>query len=422
MRMPQGFVRFQCLGGACENTCCSTWIVNIDQAHYQVLKDRMGGCRADREAFKAGITRDKTGGAVMHLRPDGFCAFLAEDGYCSLQKRFGEEVLSHVCVTYPRKSIAVGSRYEMSGALSCPEMVRRCLLADDGMKLVETSELKFPRDIVPRPPSATPGPYERHLNGMRAVVLELLSRRQYSIRSRLFFVAYLGKRTQDFFHRDATAVDEPRLAAEVQRIQTPAMLDDLDRGFRSLAVPGQVAANIVLGLLKARLDHQARSGTIMIPLVSRVLDALGATHNSADGADLLGGKVETFWARCQEQQKIWEDAFADRIDLIFENHAKSYWFQELYTDSPNLLVHTQNYICRAAAVRFLVFGHPVLQAAASLKDPAARLQALDQTVVEVVSRLARAIEHDRKFLAKLQAALAEGGLQDFAHTTILARA
>ena len=420
--MPQGFARFQCIGGACEITCCSHWIVYIDQAHYKILKDRLGGCRADREVFKTGVTRDKTGGAQMRLRPDGACAFLAEDGYCSLQRRFGEEVLPYVCVTYPRCAKAVGSRYEMSGALSCPEMVRRCLLADDGMKVVETSELKFPRDVVPRPPSATPRPYERHLNGMRAVVLDLLSRRQYPIRSRLFFVAYLGKRTQDFFYRDAAVIDEPRLAAEVQRMQTPAVLDDLDRGFRSLAVPGQVAANIVLGLLKARLDQQAQSGTIMVPLVTRVLEALGASYNSADGADLLGGDVTALWTRCQAQQKIWENSFADRIDLIFENHAKSYWFQELYTDSPNLLVHAQNYICRAAAARFLVFGHPALQAAALLADPDAKLRALDQAVVEVVSKLARAIEHDRKFRAKLQAALAEGGLQDFAHTTILARA
>src|SRR6185369_16666003 len=131
--------RFRCLASACEETCCVGWSVPVDEAHYAAIREAMSGSEEERAEFAAVFIPEPDPkyrtAALAVIRPDRSCSLLDADRLCSLQRRYGESVLPDICASYPRVASRVGQRIEVSGSLSCPEMARLCLLADDATEL-----------------------------------------------------------------------------------------------------------------------------------------------------------------------------------------------------------------------------------------------------------------------------------------------
>ena len=390
----------------------------MDQAHYEQLKAKMSKKRAWREEFKKSLVRStdvKLFSTLTH-KPNGDCSFLAEDRLCSLQTRFGEEALPDTCHQYPRLLGDYAGAREAWGALSCPEMARQCLLAEDGMAIAEAPAEAFVRENWQRALKTPTSDYQRYRDAVRGIGLELLSLRAYPISTRLFLLAYLGKRTESFFHRSAAAVSAEQLRGELDRLRDPKVIASLHEGFEKLEVPRRVAATVVVSLLRARLNLH------LGPLIAKVLHSFvaeGVVHD--DGHGVLTAEPEPLWEKCGVRRRAWEGEFRARSDLYFENHAKSFWLQEWHTSYPNLLAQAFDLLVRSAAARFLLFGHPDLLAAAGAERPE-KERVLDATVVEVITHLTRAIEHDSGFVRGMHAAFAERQMQDFAHAAILARA
>jgi lysine-N-methylase len=126
--------RFQCIGSACEETCCQEWNVPIDQATYEkyqnlpdvplrsLIQSSVKGPEAGAEAPKPA-----TYGKIV-MNAANKCPLLAADNLCRIHSECGEELLSHVCKTYPRIIDFVSNVEEKSLSLSCPEAARQVLL------------------------------------------------------------------------------------------------------------------------------------------------------------------------------------------------------------------------------------------------------------------------------------------------------
>ena len=140
---PRYAARFRCIGAECEETCCSGWEVPVDEEHYTRLEQKMQGTSQEREEFRSGFASPPTSvdgkgkHALIVLKEDGGCHFLSEDWLCSLQKRYGGDVLSDTCATYPRQVKLVGERIELTAKVSCPEVARLLLLVPDACEVVE---------------------------------------------------------------------------------------------------------------------------------------------------------------------------------------------------------------------------------------------------------------------------------------------
>src|SRR5580704_4856096 len=109
--------RFQCIGTACEDTCCKAWDVPISQADYGRLATAGAVDLVTRIA-------NGRGGSVVVLRKlaDRACPALDAAGLCSVHARFGETALPDVCASYPRVIGQLGDRLELTGRMSCPEV------------------------------------------------------------------------------------------------------------------------------------------------------------------------------------------------------------------------------------------------------------------------------------------------------------
>jgi lysine-N-methylase len=417
--------RFACLGGACEDTCCHAWQIPVDRRHYQILKSAMAGSRAEREEFRANVARDSAGPAPtpdgqharIRLGGDGACPFLTPVKLCSLQARYGERALPSVCATYPRDIARTGARWEIWGSLSCPEVARQCLLHDDAMALVDAPADATTRGAPARVLEAEPArPYERYLDDIRATAFRLLSSREHPMRTRLFLLAYLGKETSAFFHRDVAAVDEAQLAATLAHVALPETIALWDRELSAMPPPRAFTANLVAQLAQA--DLQAASFRDLVAHVLASFHAGGGIVTDDAGHSTVAGAA--LWADYADRRAVWQAAASTRLELYFENYAKNFWMREWYTTSVDLLAHARRLLVRVAVLRFLLFGHPALLAARDLTDQRARQDALDGAAVEVFYKLSRAVEHGSSFLDRIAATVVQQGMQTFAHSTFLA--
>ena len=120
LEYPEYFEEFHCIGGACPDTCCAGWEVDIDPdtaEYYRQVRGEIG--KRLRAAMK-----DEGEGPYFPLCADGRCPFLNRENLCDIYSALGEESLSRVCTEYPRYYNGAGDYEQVDLSLSCMELGR----------------------------------------------------------------------------------------------------------------------------------------------------------------------------------------------------------------------------------------------------------------------------------------------------------
>ena len=123
---PSYFDDFRCIAGACTDSCCKEWDVQVDDqaaAFYLQLPGELG----DRLRQ---VLREEDEEMVMTI-VDGRCPMWREDGLCRIQAALGHEALCKTCREFPRLSHDFGDFQELGLELSCPEAARFILRNPD---------------------------------------------------------------------------------------------------------------------------------------------------------------------------------------------------------------------------------------------------------------------------------------------------
>ncbi len=409
--------RFECIGGACEDSCCSfNWRVGLDRDDYSRLKAALSGTPVDRERFERGCARTPgarpgdRAWATLQRTDAGACVFLAADRRCSVQAAHGAAALPGVCATYPRILTRVGDRLSLTDTLSCPEAARLCLLADDACALEPTDPASLARLLVRRHvPRATRDALVRHFVPVRDAFLGLLAGNAYPVPSRLVFALHLARRLDGVRGTGRTAGAAADIGEVIRDALRPAMLDRLHRECRAVSASGTGPLDLVQEILSATLrqQHDSRLAslvrTVTVPFPGeggRVAEA-----DDAGGPAVRGPELAAAYGR---SRGAWEDAFAGRIARYLANYVANLWLQEPFTASPDLTAHVLGHLARVATVRFLLFMHPALREVGPPRAADPRHgEALDRAVVEVVYLFSRAIEHGPGMGTLLQQIVAE---------------
>ncbi len=124
---PAYYDRFRCLAGACPDSCCQEWDVDVDPdsaKRYRALPGELG------DALRAALT-DTEDGTVL-AQTSGRCPMWRQDGLCRIQAELGEQALCHVCRTFPRLTHEYEGFTEYALELSCPEAARLILTEAPG--------------------------------------------------------------------------------------------------------------------------------------------------------------------------------------------------------------------------------------------------------------------------------------------------
>ena len=123
---PSYFDTFRCIAGACTDSCCKEWDVQVDDRaaeFYLQLPGELG----DRLRQ---VLKEEDGEMVMTI-VDGRCPMWREDGLCRIQAALGHEALCKTCREFPRLTHDFGDFQELGLELSCPEAARFILRNPD---------------------------------------------------------------------------------------------------------------------------------------------------------------------------------------------------------------------------------------------------------------------------------------------------
>lgn len=129
---PDYFDRFRCLAGACPDSCCKEWDIQVDDdaaRFYRTLPGDLGNrlrevlCTEDEET-------------LMTIQ-DGRCPMWQSDGLCRIQAELGEDALCKTCREFPRLTHDYGDFLELGLELSCPEAARLILTAAPAAPVTE---------------------------------------------------------------------------------------------------------------------------------------------------------------------------------------------------------------------------------------------------------------------------------------------
>ena len=119
---PYYYDQFRCLAGACPDSCCQEWDVQVDEhsaQRYLALPGELGN-RLQKYL-------KQEGGEYFLQITDRRCPMWRKDGLCEIQSQLGEEGLCKVCREFPRLRHDYGDFVELGLELSCPEAARLIL-------------------------------------------------------------------------------------------------------------------------------------------------------------------------------------------------------------------------------------------------------------------------------------------------------
>lgn len=122
IRYPEYYRHFHCLAGACPDSCCKEWTVDVDPeaaARYRALDSELG------ERLRQ-VLKDEDVNTVMEI-VDGRCPMWREDGLCRIHAELGHDALCQTCRDYPRLTHDYGCFLEQDLELSCPAAAKLIL-------------------------------------------------------------------------------------------------------------------------------------------------------------------------------------------------------------------------------------------------------------------------------------------------------
>ena len=154
--MPAYYERFVCKCGRCRSVCCGGWGITLSRAEYYRLLGLSCPPELRRKLDCAvQIRRNATPEAYAEMAPgfDGKCRLLDEEGYCSLQRTCGEEVLSTVCRLYPRSIKPWNGGMERCCSASCENTVELLMQEPRPLRFV-TQERPFSGELPAPCPEA----------------------------------------------------------------------------------------------------------------------------------------------------------------------------------------------------------------------------------------------------------------------------
>ena len=132
---PDYFEDFTCLAGACPDSCCKEWTVDIDPESAAIYRDLPGELGDEIRSFLS----EEDGSVVMTIQ-DGRCPMWRQDGLCKIHAQLGHEALCKTCREFPRLTHDYGDFVEYGLELSCPEAARLILANGCGDLLCRQTE------------------------------------------------------------------------------------------------------------------------------------------------------------------------------------------------------------------------------------------------------------------------------------------
>jgi lysine-N-methylase len=383
---------FQCIGAACEDTCCEGLGVYVDKATYEKYQIHSEGELATKLHQLVTIKDTASDSAYASIQLAGArCPFLA-DGLCSIQKHLGEDHLSHTCATYPRILNTFDRQRERSLDLSCPEAARLALLNDkpiefSGSFVSEGSEI-----------------------GVRKLVLQLLQTRRYPISKRLILVGHVCDKWSEL---EGSLASEKAKGEFLEHFCFAVNSGLYDAHLQQRTAHPATQLSIVLDLMVARLHLDYTP--------PRYLDLY---REMVSGLELVAGaSPETFGLSYSTAYSRFYAPFMKHNEHMLENYLVSYAFKTMFpfgAPSVSRVLNSPTLADNFLAQYMLMASYYSISKAVMIGLAGQHKSNFGaQHVVRSIQSISRTLEHCEIYPRRLLRILANKGIKNSAQMDVL---
>lgn len=402
LMIPEYYSDFQCIGGACEDTCCAGWRVAVDKETYQ--KYRKASDKEMRDLLTKNVKKNRKSNSDSHyarfiMDEKNACSMLLDNGLCKIHKELGESYLCNTCVTYPRHITQVENVIEKSLTLSCPEAARLVLLKENGIDFIETEEPKDTRGSVVDQLSLKKAPYFWDL---RIFIIGLMQNRQHSVESRLILLGLFLQKVEE--------IPQVELKNELQNLMQDfsGRLNNLDYITSLEQIEGNL--HFQLNLAKELIRYRLSAGMGMQKYLDLLKELLkGLDLEDDDTVSTISAVTEKSILKYQNVHQNIYRPFMETHEYILENYVVNYIFKNLFPyDYETLFESYIMLILQVVLIKIHVLG---LAANRNKLSP--------DMFVLCVQQLAKVIEHDPEYLSGVRDAVNQSGYNTMAHMFVV---
>lgn len=403
-KSPSSFSEFSCLGGDCEDTCCRNWEIKLDREHFDLLQDAMSTDTNEKGLFEqyihlneSSITSDHDY-AFIRMGVNSYCAMLDEKGLCSIHAKHGVTVLGNVCTMFPRVISRCGDTVELSGALSCPEVVRNCIDDQTPLKLKRFKTSDLPRSknypIQRELSNLDDDYYSENFNLVREHMMKVMAKEELALETRLYMLANMTNKISAFYHRGCEMPADDQLESALIALSDKELAGKLDYLIKDYDVESPISMIVAHSILLIKLE-QANSENIS-QLYEKIMFKHQATNENV--VELLTEQLNKVISELDEDSK-------DYIDKSVTRYILNCLYREWFISMPDPFTYVQMLLVRTSILRILIY--------LSIGQEELELHQLKQKIVYVMYNFARNIDQNLEFLKVVFNALSEQTMINF---------
>jgi len=394
--IPEYMQEFQCIGTACEDTCCAGWQVTVDKKTYQ--KYRSTRHPDLKGMLKENVKRNRTSQsdesyAHIIMESSGNCTMLNEERLCTIQKELGAEYLSNTCAIYPRTLNRVDNIVEKSATLSCPETARLALLNEEGIGFVEVQE-----------PASTRGFMQKNLvlKGkeelfweLRIFTIRILQDRRTTIENRLIILGMFYQRVESLSLVERKEQLENIKQEFEKRIENEEFLTSINNLPKNLSFQLGMCKNLIQYRLTAKITSQR-----YMDCINEMIEGLAINDGLEE--DML---IERYHEAYETSYK----PFMEQHEYIVENYLVNYVFKDLFPyDKDTFFESFVMLVINFSMIKMHLIGIGNHNKGLNTK-----------LAVKLVQSYSKTIEHNAEYLGNVKKLLKESGYTTMAHMVVL---
>lgn len=194
---PKYFGEFKCTGSACPQNCCGRWgrVLWTNEEYERLVSREM----PEELRVKIGSAFVQEQNARNINLINSACPFLSENGLCSLQMQFGEEILSATCAVYPRVSVFNNSVLTRGCYTSCPEVLRILFTDENALEInlrtvqIRGNTVEFKAVSCENEADFAKNPALAHRNELFGLFFDIISEKSAGIETNLAVGAAAAK-------------------------------------------------------------------------------------------------------------------------------------------------------------------------------------------------------------------------------------
>ncbi|WP_203245959.1 flagellin lysine-N-methylase [Sporosarcina beigongshangi] len=397
--LPEYMTKFQCIGSACEDTCCAGWKVIVDKETFRNYRNTKHP--EMKELLKKNVKRNRSGAATdenyakINMDSSGNCTLLDENRLCKIQTELGPEFLSNTCAIYPRTLNLVEDVVEKSATLSCPEVARLVLLKENGIDFIQDVEPSDTRGFVKQ--NTMSKTQQALFWDMRIFTIKTLQDRRMTIENRLIILGLFLKK-----------FDELGSDKEPEKVQL--LMQEFEKGINDESLVNsinQLPTNISfqISLCKSLIEYRSTTSINShryIECLEEVVEGLGMNGKATD---------EEIIHRYKTAYEVNYKPFMEDHEYILENYLVNYIFINLFpfekqtvTDSFAMLV------INFSMIKLHLIGMAKYHENLNL-----------DLVIKLVQSYSKTIDHNAAYLKNVESQMKLQGYITLAHMAVLVR-